>query len=172
MERDRVIASRIVGSRQRRIRIVGLVALAAMVVAASFVSVALSSGSDSSQVLSKCSAGTVSLKDAPVKGYQYFAYYNTTNGAIIGVEGRPSCQVGASLPVVGPSLIGRAAVLNVTESAALHIMMPNGYLNAYYVNLTTKQLTLIPGVTFSDSYRAFYFGQPIANGTIIPIPPS
>jgi len=38
--------------------------------------------------------------------------------------------------------------------------------NAFYVNLTSKQITQIPGVTFSPDYmRAFYNGQPLVNGT-------
>jgi hypothetical protein len=50
-------------------------------------------------------------------------------------------------------------------------MLANGFSNAFYVNLTSRQITQIPGVTFSNSYQqALYNGQPIINGTRLPTP--
>lgn len=119
--------------------------------------------------------------DAPVPGYTYAVFYNTTNGAILTVRAQQSCQLGGVLPVIVrcttqagsyPSCtVGQPvdeAVLNATEDPSLPHMMTNGYINVFYVNAQTKLLTLYPGVTFSQDYRqAYYNGQPITNGTRI-----
>jgi len=91
----------------------------------------------------------------------YFIAYNTTTGKIITMSvGQP-----ASL---GSSGVGQ---INVTCDPNLPAITTNGYLNAFYVNLQTNQLALIPGITFSNDYhQAYYDGQPIINGTSIPIP--
>jgi len=61
--------------------------------------------------------------------------------------------------------------LDVTTNPMLPIMLSNGWTNTFYVNLQTLQITQIPGVTFSSNYsEAFYDGQPIINGTILPTP--
>jgi hypothetical protein len=147
-----------------------LFSIALIIVVAAFAYVAFSTGTQAASA--QCTPGQVSSAAAPVAGYQYFVDYNTTNGAIMAVETIPSCQVGSNLPSVAPDLIGKVAVSNVTASPNLSSMMPNGYLNAYYVNLQTMQLTIIPGVSFVDSYHALYNGQSITNGTSIPIPNS
>ncbi|MGI0079904.1 MAG: hypothetical protein ACRECH_09795 [Nitrososphaerales archaeon] len=146
-----------------------LLALIVIIVVGASAFVAFSS---STQNTDDCSLGPASPAAAPVPNYQYFVDYNTTSGAIIGVVTIPSCDIGGHLPSVAPSLIGQIAVLNLTSSPALSSMMPNGYLNAYYVNLRTVQLTIIPGVSFVDSYHALYNNQPITNGTKIPVPNS
>jgi len=91
----------------------------------------------------------------------YFVAYNTTTGKIITMSvGQP--------PSLGSSGIGQ---IDITCDPNLPAITTNGYLNAFYVDLQTKELTLIPGVTFSSDYRqAYYDGQPIINGTSIPIP--
>ncbi len=61
--------------------------------------------------------------------------------------------------------------LDVTSSPMLPIILANGWVNAFYVNLQTQQIAQIPGVTFSSNYsQAFYNGQPIINGTRLPTP--
>ncbi len=61
--------------------------------------------------------------------------------------------------------------LDVTSSPVLPIILANGWVNTFYVNLQTQQITQIPGVTFSSNYsEAFYNGQPIINGTRLPTP--
>jgi hypothetical protein len=88
--------------------------------------------------------------------------YNQTDGSIYSL-GRPCGAIGA--PSKGLSSF------NVTSSPALSIISTNGWVNTFYVNLTSKQLTQIPGVTFSNNYQqAFYNGRPIINGTILPTP--
>jgi hypothetical protein len=90
------------------------------------------------------------------------AIYNQTDGSIYSL-GRPCGAV--AVPEKGFSS------LNVTSSPALSIISTNGWINTFYVNLTTKQLTLVPGVTFSSNYeQAFYKGQQIINGTRLPTP--
>ena len=87
--------------------------------------------------------------------------YNTTNGRILSL-GFP-CE-----KLVVQTGVGS---LNLTSGQALSIILENGWINAFYVNLQTHQVTQIPGVTFSSDYRqAFYNGQPIINGTKLPTP--
>jgi hypothetical protein len=124
------------------------------------------------------------FRDAPVQGYTYLVVYNTTNGAIVSGQTELSCELGGKLPLgpfepcttqcqlASPIPAHDEAWLNVTADQNLRPMEANGYVNAFYVNLNTKSLTLIPGVTFSGSYtQAFYNGQPITNGTKLQIPP-
>lgn len=154
-------------SETHGVKIVYILAFALIIVVAASALVAFSAGTQGS---SQCSPEPASPAKAPVGGYQYFVDYNTTDGAIIAVITMPSCQVGSNLPSVAPNQIGQVAVLNVTASSELTSMMPNGYMNAYYVNLQTMQLAIIPGVSFVDNYHAFYNSQPITNGTRVPIP--
>lgn len=88
--------------------------------------------------------------------------YNQTDGSIYSL-GRPCGSTGAPEKGLGS--------LNVTSSPALSIISTNGWINTFYVNLTNRQLTLVPGVTFSANYeKAFYKGQQIINGTRLPTP--
>jgi hypothetical protein len=119
--------------------------------------------------------------DAPVSGYTYSVFYNSTNGGILTVKAQQSCQLQGVLPKIlqcttqagaYPSCtVGQPsdeAVLNATADPSLRHMMTNGYINAFYVSAQTKLLTPYPGVTFSGDYRqAYYNGQPITNGTRI-----
>jgi len=87
--------------------------------------------------------------------------YNQTDGSIYSL-GRPCGAIGAPKGL---------SSFNVTSSPALSIISTNGWVDTFYVNLTSKQLTLVPGVTFSSNYeQAFYKGQPIINGTRLPTP--
>ncbi|MBI3859720.1 MAG: hypothetical protein HY296_05735 [Thaumarchaeota archaeon] len=120
---------------------------------------------------------------APILGYTYSVFYNTTNGGILTVRAQQSCQLGGILPEIVqcttkvgayayPSCtVGQPAdeaVLNATADPSLRQMMTNGYINAFYVNVQTKLLTPYAGVTFSANYKqAYYNGQPITNGTRI-----
>ena len=93
--------------------------------------------------------------------YGWGLIYNETNGQSYGL-GR--CAVNGT----GPK---GTAVLNVTSSPYLPIMLADGWINAFYVNLTTTQLTEIPGVSFSSNLmQAYYNEQPITNGTKLPTP--
>ena len=122
------------------------------------------------------------FKDAPIPGYTYLIVYNVTNGAILSGSTQLTCQLGGRLPP-GPfesSSIGlnqvatpeqNAAWLNVTADPNLRPMVANGYSDAFYVNLQSHLLDLKPGVTFNSNYsQAYYNGQPITNGTKLPIP--
>jgi hypothetical protein len=61
--------------------------------------------------------------------------------------------------------------LDVTSNPALPILLANGWSNAFYVNLTSGQVTQIPGVSFSPDYlQAFFNGQRIINGTVLANP--
>jgi hypothetical protein len=91
----------------------------------------------------------------------WFLTYTTSDGSILSL-GSP-CQ-----KLVAQNGVGS---LNLTSGSALSIMLTNGWINAFYVNLQTHQVVQIPGVTFSSDYRqAFYNGQPIINGTRLPTP--
>ena len=121
-----------------------------------------------SQGVNQCNPGFPSPALAPEPGFRYFAYYNISNGAIVSVETRPSCQV-TGLPTVPPQLANEVGVVDVTSSTHLTKMMPTGYLNAFYINFRTLQLTIKPGVTFTDPSHGFYNGQQITDSTEIPI---
>jgi hypothetical protein len=87
--------------------------------------------------------------------------YNQTDGSIVSLS--RSCGV--------TGVLKGLSSLNVTSSPALSIISTNGWVNTFYVNLTSKQITLVPGVTFSSNYEeAFYNGQQIINGTRLPTP--
>lgn len=122
----------------------------------------------------------------PVAGYSYLAVYNTSNGELLSYQSEASCSLGGQMPqgpFISPNypscmpnctlvVATNEAYLNVTSDPLLPHMLANGYSNAFYVNLTSKLLTIKPGVTFSENYRqAYYDGQPITNGTMLP-PPS
>jgi len=88
--------------------------------------------------------------------------YNETDGSIAGAHLVCTGSIGVEK--------GQSA-LNVTSDQVLSAMLTNGFINAFYVNVTSKQVTQIPGVTFSSNYeQAFYNGQPIINGTRVPTP--
>jgi hypothetical protein len=123
-------------------------------------------------------------REAPIQGYTYLIVYNTTNGALMSGQTELSCELNGKLPLgpfepctascqlVSPTPARDEAWLNVTKDPNLRAMETNGYLNAFYVNLSAKTLALIPGVSFSGSYtQAFYNGQPITNGTRLQTPP-
>jgi hypothetical protein len=97
----------------------------------------------------------------PHRGGTWVITYNLTDGSIesLGATcGEPIVQSG----------IGS---LNVTSSPTLPIMLSNGWINAFYVNLQTQQIAQISGVMFSSNYsEAFYNGQPIINDTRLPTP--
>jgi hypothetical protein len=123
-------------------------------------------------------------RDAPIQGYTYLVVYNTTDGAVVSGQTELSCELNGKLPLgpfepctescqlVTPTPSHDESWLNVTADLNLRAMETNGYLNAFYINLSGKTLTLIPGVTFSYNYtQAFYNGQSITNGTKLEIPP-
>jgi hypothetical protein len=117
----------------------------------------------SSTTTSTSSASTIVASSSSLSGSSacWAVIYNQTDGSIYSL-GQPC---GVSSPLKGLSSI------NVTSGQAVSIMTTNGWTNAFYVNLTSKQLTQIPGVTFSNNYQhAFYNGQPIINGTRLPTP--
>ena len=118
----------------------------------------------------QCPQSAAPRGSAPIQGYQYFAVYHLANGSIISVITESTCQLAGLPPQLPIEVKGQEALLNATSSSVLPLMMPNGYLNAFYVNLKTQQLTIVPGVTFTDPYHAFYNGNPITNGTKIAIP--
>jgi hypothetical protein len=94
-------------------------------------------------------------------GTTWYIVYSLTDGSIQTL-GSPC---GASILPAG------VGALDVTSSPMLPIMLANGWVNTFYVNLQTQQITQIPGVTFSSNYsEAFYNGQPIINGTRLPTP--
>lgn len=88
--------------------------------------------------------------------------YNETYGSITGAHLACTGSIG---------LRNGESALNVTSNQVLSAMLTNGFLNAFYVNVTSRQVAQIPGVTFSSNYeQAFYNGQPIINGTKVPTP--
>jgi hypothetical protein len=122
--------------------------------------------------------------DAPAAGWFYYLQYSTTDGSIRSLDIQQACPVETLL--VSAGLMGSnnssavAAVLGVPSGYSilqmngnpyLPAMTINGYSNAFYVNLTSSQLTLKPGITFSNNYEnAYYNGEQITNGTQIPNP--
>ena len=95
------------------------------------------------------------------RGITWELTYNLTDGRIQAL-GSPC----------GGSIIQKGmGGLDVTSSPMLPIILANGWVNTFYVNLQTQQIAQIPGVTFSTNYaEAFYNGQPIINGTRLPTP--
>jgi hypothetical protein len=88
--------------------------------------------------------------------------YNLTDGSI--------SSLGTPCNALSPLSKGLGAI-DVTSNPVLPILLANGFSNAFYVNLTSRQITQIPGVTFSSNYeQASYNGQPIINGTRLPTP--
>ena len=122
--------------------------------------------------------------NVPAAGWFYYLQYSTTDGSIYTLEVQQACPVETLL--VSAGLMGSSnttavarvlgvpsgyLILQMNGNQYLPAMMVNGYINAFYVNLTSIQVTLKPGVTFSDNYEnAYYNGEPITNGTEIPIP--
>src|ERR1700730_12675111 len=135
------------GKKKMAMRTVYLIGIAVLIVAATSASVAFSGTLNQNQ----CNPPPATPSAAPESGYQYFVDYNMTNGAIVGVDIAPSCQLQGNAPIIGPSQAGKVATLNITASSYVSIMIPNGYVNAFYVNLQTKQLSVIPGVSIVDS---------------------
>lgn len=94
-------------------------------------------------------------------GHCWTLTYNMTDGRILSLGS--ACETLVAQPDVGS--------LNLTSGQTLSTMYANGWINAFYVNLQTHQVTQIPGVTFSSDYQqAFYNGQLITNGTVLPNP--
>jgi len=110
---------------------------------------------------STITSSTVACSGGSYRGTTWMITYNLTTGAI----GGPGSPCGAlSIPK------GTGAI-DVTSNPILAVMLANGFSNAFYVNLTTSQITQIPGVAFSSNYeQATYNGQPIINGTRLPTP--
>ena len=124
-----------------------------------------------------------SPKDAPVAGWEYLLSYNSTDGYINNLSVQSSCKWNSALSQQGlqgstnTTLISRNVLgfqngylyMDITGNNYLPVIEANGYLNAFYVNVTSHMLILKPGVTFSSGYEtAYYDGQPITNGTSIP----
>jgi hypothetical protein len=130
--------------------------------------------------------------DAPLPGYTYILIYNTTSGAVVSGSVNYSCELGGVMPsgpiqtvsdenscAIDPvssnpncsEVVAPEAYLNATSDPLLPAVTVNGFSNAVYVNLQSKQLAIVPGVIFSSNYQqAYYNGQPITNGTSLPIP--
>jgi len=95
------------------------------------------------------------------RGMTWMMIYNLTDGRIHTIAA--PCNAFDAQNGMG--------LIDVTSSSVLHVILTNGWANAFYVNLTTKQITQIPGVTFSsDNKTAFYNGQPLTNGTMLATP--
>jgi hypothetical protein len=123
--------------------------------------------------------------DAPAAGWFYYLQYRASDGSIYTIEAQPACTVESLLVNAGAMGSNNATaiaaalgvpsgnlVLQMNGNPYLVVMTTNGYTNAFYVNLQTSQITLKPGITFSDNYEnAYYNGEPITNGTQIPLPP-
>lgn len=127
--------------------------------------------------------------NAPVAGWFYFLEYNGTTGRSGGVTAWYACQAenalieGGAMGSTNASAIARALgitgdlVLVMNGNPYLNDFVTYGWSNAFYVNITTTQVMLIPGVTFTNNYggelyngEPTYNGQPITNGTQFPIP--
>lgn len=151
--------------------IVGTVALA-IFVASTFSLAALSSG---------CSVVTTppSNQAAPVSGWEYLLIYSTNDGSINSLRVMTTCEWNSGLAqqgltgstdsvAISTKVLGLPngyLVMDVTNNTYLPMIVANGYLNAFYVNLQNGLLTLKPGVSFSNNEQANYNGQPITNGT-------
>jgi hypothetical protein len=134
-----------------------------------------------------CNIMTVppSARLSPVTGWEYLLIYNTTDGSINSINVESACEWDSSLAQRDLSSTNVTAIaslvlglqrgysyLDVTSNPYLPMIMTNGYSNAFYVNPQANQLILKQGVTFSGNYeQAYYNGQPITNGTSLPIPP-
>ena len=95
------------------------------------------------------------------RGTTWMITYSLTDGSIQSLGS----------PCDGLTVQKGLAGLDVTSNPMLPIMLSNGWINTFYVNLQTQQIAQIPGVTFSSNYaEAFYNGQPIINGTRLPTP--
>ncbi len=123
-------------------------------------------------------------KEAPVKGVQYILTYNTTTGYVDNLLTMSSCDFSTGIANLGLSPLNVSAIaskmlglkqgtlyIDVTNSTLLPEITTNGYLNAFYVNPQTDQLLVKPRITFNTNYTtAYYNGQPITNGTLVPTP--
>ncbi len=121
---------------------------------------------------------------APAAGWIYYLQYNASSGKTYGLGFYQGCYVESILISAGlmgsTNVTAVSAALNalpgnllieVNGYPYLDAMTTNGYINAFYVDLQTHQVTLIPGVTFSNNYEnAYYNGQSITNGTQFPVP--
>jgi hypothetical protein len=116
-----------------------------------------------------CSGGFADHLNAPQPGFEYFLFYNKTDGTVTALMTEASCEFATGADYHSLAIQNNTGVINVTSSPYLHEMMVNGYGNAFYVN-GTQQLTMIPGINFSDGYHVYYYGLPITNGTKIPTP--
>jgi hypothetical protein len=125
--------------------------------------------------------------NAPVAGWFYFLQYNPTTGRQGGVAAWYACQAenalieGGAMGSTNGTLIARALglsepVLVMNGNPWLNVF-ELGWGNAFYVNITTTQVMLIPGVSFTNNYagelyngQPTYNGQPIINATQFPTP--
>jgi hypothetical protein len=108
------------------------------------------------------SASSVSCSPgASYRGATWEMVYNLTDGSIVSLYS----------PCGGWTGPPGTAAFDVTTDPALPAILANGWVDAFYVNLTTRQILPIPGVTFSQNYtEASYDGRPIINGTRLPTP--
>jgi hypothetical protein len=135
---------------------VGAVVAMVLVVGLGFELSNLGASATSTSSSSSSASATVSSSSACSE-----VTYNQTDGSIVSLS--RSCGATGVQKGLGS--------LNVTSGPALSIISTNGWVNTFYVNLTSRQITLVPGVTFSSNYEeAFYNGQQIINGTRLPTP--
>jgi hypothetical protein len=119
------------------------------------------SSSTSANVSLTSSSASFTCTGGSYRGTTWMLTYNLTDGRISG-PGSPCGRTDV------PKGMG---AMDVTTNPDLPIMLANGWSNAFYVNLTSRQITQIRGVTFSPDYmQAFYDGQRIINGTMLPTP--
>ncbi len=145
----------------------------------------LGSGASTVQCVPYTLSGPPSPKDAPVEGVEYLLTYNSTTGYVDNLLTMSSCEFLDGIANLGLSPQNVSAVademlrlqpgtsyLDVTSNSLLPEITTNGYLNAFYVNPQTGQLLLKSGITFSSNYTvAYYNGEQITNGTLVPMPP-
>jgi len=145
---------------------VGAVVALAVVVGLGFELSNFGSGASASSISASSSTGstvstTFTCTGGSYRNSTWVLIYNLTDGRIRTILS--PCNALDSQKGMG--------LIDVTTNPVLPILLANGYSNAFYVNLTSKQITQIPGVTFSPGYlQAFYNGQEIINGTVLPNP--
>lgn len=149
-----------------------LAIIASLALTGSFAFYSFSLGSNIKPLsTSPCPSGPSALNNGPASGWEYFLAYNTTDGRLISLVTAPSCQFASGEAFHSMFSGADTNAINATSSAYLHDLIVNGYLNTFYVRLDNEQLTMIPGVTFGiGSHQAYFYGQPITNGTRIALP--
>lgn len=120
------------------------------------------SGTSTSALVSTSSSLSFTCTGGSYRNSTWMLIYNLTDGRIRTIIS-PCNALDANQKGTGS--------LDVTSNPKLPILLANGWSNTFYVNLTSKQITQVNGVTFSPDYmQAFYHGQRIINGTILPNP--